>query len=204
VDGNTYTTVVIGKQEWIAENLNVSKFKNGDPIRQAVSFEEWESLGASQQPAWCYYEFNSVNGPKYGKLYNWYAVEDKRGLAPKGWHIPDQKEWRKLKELGYYDAGAKLKSTGGWETQKNDNKYNGTNTSGFNAVPAGICLPGGSGVGMGKGFLFLGETAQWWSAEGYGSDSQNAAAFSISYYSSELKEANYHKNRGFSVRCVKN
>jgi uncharacterized protein (TIGR02145 family) len=204
VDGNTYNTVVIGKQEWLAENLNVSKFRNGDPITQATSYEEWESLGAQKKPAWCYYEFNAANGAKYGKLYNWYAAGDKRGLAPKGWHIPDQDEWRKLKQLGYYDAGKKMKATNGWETEKNDKEYNGTNESGFNAIPAGLSLPGGSGAGFGKGFLFLGESAVWWSAEGYGKDSENAASFSLSYYSSKLETANYHKNRGFSIRCVKN
>jgi uncharacterized protein (TIGR02145 family) len=80
-------TIKIGKQTWMAENLNVDKFRNGDLIPHIQDPEEWEQAGKNQQPAWCYYENDPENGNIYGKLYNWYAVNDPRGLAPEGFHV---------------------------------------------------------------------------------------------------------------------
>ena len=79
--------LTIGSQVWMNKNLDADKFRNGDPIPQAKTLEEWEEFSNKKQPAWSYYENDSVNGEKYGKLYNWYAVNDPRGLAPKGWHV---------------------------------------------------------------------------------------------------------------------
>lgn len=87
-DGNAYKTVTIGNQVWMAENLNVDKFRNGDLILQAKTEEEWKKAGENKHPAWCYFDNDTANDAKYGKLYNWYAVNDPRGLAPAGWHIP--------------------------------------------------------------------------------------------------------------------
>ena len=84
----TASSVKIGSQVWATENLNVDRFRNGDPIPQAKTAEEWQNAGNNQQPAWCYYNNDPKNGESYGKLYNWYAVNDRRGLAPQGWHIP--------------------------------------------------------------------------------------------------------------------
>jgi len=81
-------TVNIGTQTWMAKNLNVSIFANGDPIPEVKTNEEWKKAAEEKKPAWCYYENDPANGAIYGKLYNWYAVSDPRGLAPKGWHIP--------------------------------------------------------------------------------------------------------------------
>ena len=83
-DGKVYKTVKIGGQEWMAENLNVSKFRNGDIIPHAKSNAEWKAAGEKKQPAWCYYENDPSNGVKYGKLYNWYAVRDPRGVGTTG------------------------------------------------------------------------------------------------------------------------
>src|SRR5210317_1010044 len=85
--------ISIGNQVWMLDNLNVDKFRNGDSIPQAKTDEEWENAGINGQPAWCYYDNNPDNGKRYGKLYNWHAVNDSRGLAPKGWHIPSAQEW---------------------------------------------------------------------------------------------------------------
>lgn len=93
---DTFKSAKIGDQIWMTENLNVDKFKNGELIPEAKTNEEWVKAGNEKQPAWCYYENNSENGKKYGKLYNWYAVYDYRGLAPKGWHIPKKEEFEKL------------------------------------------------------------------------------------------------------------
>ena len=103
-------TVTIGTQVWMTKNLDVSTFRNGDPIPEVKTQEEWEEAGKNKQPAWCYYDNDPKNGEKYGKLYNWYAVNDPRGLAPTGWHVPTDAEWRTLTVyLGSYE-GTKLKS----------------------------------------------------------------------------------------------
>jgi uncharacterized protein (TIGR02145 family) len=127
-------TVTIGDQVWMTKNLNMDKFRNGDPIPEAKTNEEWIKAGENKQPAWCYYENDPANGEKYGKLYNWYAVNDPRGLAPEGWHVPSEEE---LQDLFIYLGGRKmagiaLKKDTGWF-----NKGNGTNESGFSALPGG-------------------------------------------------------------------
>ncbi len=105
-------SVQIGTQTWMVENLNVSTFRNGDSIPQAKNQNEWSKAAERMQPVWCYYDNNPKNGEKYGKLYNWYAVNDPRGLAPAGWHVPGDEEWAKLIDFlgGDSDAEEKLKS----------------------------------------------------------------------------------------------
>src|SRR5258708_5920309 len=92
-DGSNYRTVKIGRQEWMAENLDVSHFRNGDPITEAEDAGEWQKEGSGGRPAWCYYNGDPISGRMYHKLYNWYAVNDPRGLAPDGWHVPSNSEW---------------------------------------------------------------------------------------------------------------
>lgn len=91
-------TVTIGNQIWMDKNLDVSTFRNGDPIKQVKSNEEWLIAEADGVPAWCYYENKKKNNKKYGKLYNWYAVNDPRGLAPVGYHVPTETELYQLSE----------------------------------------------------------------------------------------------------------
>jgi hypothetical protein len=100
-------TVTIGSQVWMTKNLNVDKFRNGDPIPQAKSEEEWKVAIENKQPAWCYYDNNPANGVKWGKLYNWFAVNDSRCLAPKGYHIPTDSEWTTLIKQGKGFLGPK-------------------------------------------------------------------------------------------------
>lgn len=94
-----FNEVAINNQVWMTENLNVDKFRNGDPILHAVTDEEWKKAGENGEPAWCYYDNDPVNGEKYGKLYNWYAVNDPRRLAPEGWKIPSDEDWTTLTDL---------------------------------------------------------------------------------------------------------
>lgn len=89
-------SIKIGTQTWAVKNLDVTTFRNGDIIPEAKTNEEWKKSGDEQKPAWCYYNNDPANGEKYGKLYNWYAVNDPRGLAPEGWHIPTDAEWTTL------------------------------------------------------------------------------------------------------------
>ena len=107
-------TVTIGTQVWMTKNLDVSTFRNGDPIPQAKTDEEWVAAGENKQAAWCYAKRHPANGKKYGKLYNWYAVNDPRGIAPFGYHVPSDAEWTKLYDFLGSDAEKKMKSTSGW------------------------------------------------------------------------------------------
>ena len=95
-DGNVLRTIRIGDQLWMSENLNVSNFRNGEVIPEAKSMEEWIRMGMEKKPAWCFGYDNPDNKNKYGRLYNWYAVNDPRGLAPKGWHVASDDEWSAL------------------------------------------------------------------------------------------------------------
>ena len=102
--------VQFGSQTWMARNLDVINFRNGDPIPQAISNEAWKAAGKQGKPAWCYYNNDSTTRSKYGRMYNWYAVNDSRGLAPQGWHIPSNQEWIALEEfVGLANAGSRLK-----------------------------------------------------------------------------------------------
>ena len=131
IDGNKYATIQIGNQIWMAENLRVTHFKNGESIPLIEENKEWEKAGVENSPAVCFFQNNSAHEKNYGKLYNWPAVVDSRGLAPEGWHIPTEAEWEELEAfVGKRGAGGKLKSTDGWYRKKN-----GTNESGFNGLP---------------------------------------------------------------------
>ncbi len=109
-------TVMIGTQTWEMANLNVITFRNGDTIPEARNNKEWVAAGESGKPAWCYYNNDPALGLKYGKLYNWYAVNDPRGLAPAGWTLAGDADWAKLISYlgGMGAAGSKMKSTSGW------------------------------------------------------------------------------------------
>ena len=184
-------TVTIGTQVWMTKNLDVSTFSNGDPIPEAKTNEAWEAAGENKQPAWCYYDNDPANGAKYGKLYNWYAVNDPRGLAPAGYHIPTDPEWTVLTDYlgGENVAGKKMKSTSGWY----DNG-NGTNSSGFSG------LPGGSRSNDGP-FYVIDRSGIWWSASEIGTD--DTFNRSLYYGSDDVGWFNDLKERGLSVRCVK-
>lgn len=124
IDENVYKTVKIGDQTWMAENLYVTHFRNGDLIPVAKTREEWERFGKEKKPG----KLETDSPDKKQTLYNWYAVNDPRGLAPLGWHIPDSVEWAILIKTA---GGRKnLKSTSGWRKDGN-----GTNLSGFDAKP---------------------------------------------------------------------
>ena len=169
----------------MAKNLEITTFRNGDTIPQAASREAWTIAGENKQPAYCY------NGETYGKLYNWYAVNDPRGLAPEGWHIPTDAEWTQLSDYlgGEGVAGKKMKSTSGW-----NNKGNGTNESGFNGLPGGNRLNNGA-------FFTQGFDGYWWSASEVNTDF--AGYRNLDHDDGYLSRNYYYKGRGFSVRCLR-
>ena len=188
--------VRIGNQVWMTRNLDVTRYRNGDRIPYVASKAKWASLKTG---AWCWYSNDSANGRIYGKLYNWYAVNDPRGLAPAGWHIPTDKEWTKLTDYlgGDAVAGGKMKSTGTiesgtglWYAPNTD----ATNSSSFAGLPGGY-------RGYGGTFGFIGYYGYWWSSTEngtYGAWSRNLYYFNGNIF------RNYNYNHyGLSVRCLR-
>ena len=180
--------VKIGNQVWLAENLTVDKFRNGDPIQHVRSIEEWKKANKQVKPASCYYNFDPINGQKYGKLYNWDAVIDPRGLAPDGWHIPSYDEWIELIHFlgGEEIAGNKMKSFG-------DYKDRYSNESGFSALLGGYQFFNGK-------LDSIGESGYWWSStEAY----PTTAWVAVVFIDGGTMMLDDDKRNGCYVRCIK-
>ena len=195
LDGNSYGIKLIGNQTWTTKNLNVSKYRTGDLIPQVQDPTLWDNLTTG---AWCYYENSSANGTIYGKLYNWYAVTDSRGLAPTGYHIPNNSEFMTLINYlgGVLVAGGKMKEPGlsHWLAPNTE----ATNSSGFSA------LPGGGRVFQGV-FAGIQNDGTFWSRSTYLEpvpfDGFNCIG---TYYDDEFIAPNgFDEQTGISVRCVK-
>ncbi len=204
IDGENYGSVVINGKEWMKKNLNVSKYKNGDVIPQVTDVAQWNSLTTG---AWCYYENDTANGPVYGKLYNWYAVNDPRGLAPNGWHIPTDTEWTSLTTfLGGEDvAGGKLRDDSTTYWTASTTTYS-SNQSGFTALPGGNGYLNFHYVATNTytlADLFKDKTkaSYFWSSTANGS---LVWARNINNISDNVVRSGALKNSAFSVRCVKN
>ena len=181
-------TIKIGTQTWTTKNLDVTTYLNGEHIPQVQDANAWANLSTG---AWCYYNNNTANGSSYGKLYNWYAINDPRGLAPIGYHIPTNAEWTILTDYlgGKEVAGGKMKSSSGW-------KYNGngSNTSGFAGLPGGCRNNYGS-------FYNFGNYGCWWSSS---ESTANSGYYRYLFKDNGLVYWNYnYKQNGFSVRCIK-
>jgi uncharacterized protein (TIGR02145 family) len=192
IDGNVYNTVQIGAQCWTQSNLTVSKYRNGDNITNITDGTHWFQTNASSTGAWCNNDNNASNGTTYGKLYNWYAVNDSRGLCPTGWHVPTDAEWTTLTTHlgGISVAGGAMKSTTGWNVPNTG----ATNSSGFTGLPGGYRYYNG-------GFSYVNNPGYWWSSSDTGS---GTAWYRVVYYNyaSVTSSDNDHRN-GFSVRCVR-
>jgi uncharacterized protein (TIGR02145 family) len=191
IDGNTYLPVTICNQTWTKSNLNVSHYRNGDEIPQVTDPTQWANLTTG---AWCYYNNDPANEAVYGKLYNWYAVNDPRGLAPQGWHIPTNAEWTTLTNClgGLTVAGGKMKEVG--TVHWNVPNTNATNQSGFNG------LPGGNRGNDGNHY-FLNGYGNWWSSSLQSTN--NPWSRALAYNNAIVGVNNLGSNYGFSVRCIK-
>ena len=183
--------VKIGDQVWSANNLDVTTFSNGDSIPQAQTKEQWDKANADKQAAWCYYNNEKDFGNLNGKLYNWYAVNDPRGIAPKGWHVPSKEEWSKLFDFvgGTDVAGEAMKSTTGWI-----DKGNGSNTSGFSSLPSGY-------RDLNSQFQLAGYAGGWWSKTAV--DEENALGVHNAANIKCVTMIAVSKNNGGSVRLIK-
>jgi len=190
-DGNVYTSVIIGTQEWMVENLKTTKYNDGTPIPLVEGITEWVNL---ETPAYCWYNNDPATFKNpYGALYNWYAVNTGK-LCPTGWHVPTDAEWTTLTDyLGGEDvAGGKLKETG--TTHWDSPNTGATNETGFTA------LPGGSRHTNGM-FDYVGNHGFLWSATD--SRASDALYRYMYYHSSDVARDDYYKKLGYSVRCLK-
>lgn len=190
-DGNVYETVKIGTQWWMAENLKVTHYRNGDPIEHVPHESEWKLMSSG---AYCSYDSYLEYADEYGYLYNWYALNDSRNLAPEGWHVPSDEEWQILVDYlgGHTVAGSKLKEAGTdhWQAPNSI----ATNSSGFTAIP------GGARNDIG-GFSGLGSYAFFWSITEYSSYFVYTRVLSDDYIG--ISNTKYSKQNGFSVRLIK-
>jgi uncharacterized protein (TIGR02145 family) len=193
IDGNVYHTVAIGTQVWMVENLNVTHYRNGDTIPQ-VTYTNQTAWGLLSTGAWCYYDNFSENGAVYGKLYNWYAVNDPRGLAPAGWHVPSDAEWTTLSTClgGEPIAGGPMKEIG--TTHWAPPNTGATNTSGFTGLPGGLRDANNS-------FFNVGNYGNWWSS----TELSTGWAWTrfLDHSSGIIYRFNYLQQDGNSVRCLR-
>ena len=209
IDNNTYKTVKIGNQWWMAENLKVTKYRNGWPIQQVTETDPDSVWAQEKKGTYCKYDYDDTKAAKYGLLYNWYVVTDTNNIAPAGWHIPSDDEWKTLEMyLGMsqgdadnvkwrgLDEGDKLKvqAPNDWTTY---GSVWGSNASGFTAL-AGCCRlfnatwgdPGTSNTGF------------WWSSTIHTSDNEAWYRY-LDYKNSNVFRYHGSKNYGMSIRCVK-
>ncbi|UEG49243.1 hypothetical protein LK994_11435 [Ferruginibacter lapsinanis] len=188
----TITEVAMCNQIWSGKNLDVSTYKNGDTIPQVTDRTQWNAMRTG---AWCYYNNDPANGSVYGKMYNWYAVNDPRGLAPQGWHIPDNAEYTDLANClgGSTVGGGPLKETG--YIHWNSPNSGATNSTNFTA------LPGGNTNSSDGNFGNLRDWADWWLATE--TDANNAVVIATNSYSTYFQSVPTTKWRGFSIRCAK-
>lgn len=195
-DDNVYSTVVIGDQEWFAENLKTTKYNDNTAIPNVTESNDWENTSTG---AYCWYENNEATNNVYGALYNWYAVGTGK-LCPEGWHVPTEDEWTTLINYagGGIDAGGKLKSTRTapddahprWDSPNDA----ATDEYGFSALPGGSRSGGGTFSGLG-GF------GNWW----YGNEfnAMNVRFMNMEYSSGGAWPLMDGKTTGFSVRCLR-
>lgn len=206
IDGNTYATVLIGSQEWMQENLKTTRYRNGDLIPTGLTVTQWENTNSG---AFAIYSDSIQYNNIYGKLYNWYAVTDPRGLCPAGWHVPSDNEWNQLVEFldpqanttvvgpQSQTAGGLMKSVGDLESGTGlwySPNTGAINSSGFSGLPNGYRLYDGY-------FYGCGHIGNWWSSS---PTNTNYAKFrQLLYTNGKVTRADYNVRSGISVRCLK-
>lgn len=221
ITGNNYSTLIINNKEWSSKNLAVKKYRNGDNIPQVQSPTDWANLTTG---AWCYYN-NDSNNETYGILYNWYAVNDPRGLSPNGWHIPSDNEWTNLQQYlivaGFnFDGDISLNSSSGINDKLGKaiasttlqqgtappligspaDGPNTNNSTGFSALGSGI-------RGSDGGFQWINKTEHWWSTSTF--TSNNEIYVKDRVIAGHLRYGLYNnggslRTSGYSVRVMKN
>jgi len=188
--GNIYPTLAISGQCWMGSNLRTGRFRNGDIIAFPLTAQSWS---ATFTPAQSIYNNSATNDSLYGRLYNAYAAADSRSLCPTGWHVPTDADWDVLASAlgGSLTAGFAMKNTSGWASAGN-----GSNNSGFTALPAGFRRE----TGAFDGIL---SHAYWWSSTAVPSNSANAYHRRVSFNAQNLYRDNSDKRLGYSIRCIR-
>jgi uncharacterized protein (TIGR02145 family) len=187
-DGHDYALVTIGQQCWFKENLRSEHYNDGSAIPEVQDDEEWGALLTGAQS---YYGSNTANLDAYGRLYNWYAVDDERGLCPSGWHVPSNEEWDELAASlgGHLIAGIEMKSSA-----TDTPPWNGSNSSGFSALPSGQRWD----TGEFYGYVHIG---YWWSTSELSSNTMRIRQ--IDSFNDDLPFGVASKRYGISIRCVR-
>lgn len=199
IDGNLYHTVNIGGQVWMVENLNVTRYSNGDSIPNITDDIEWS---IQTDGAYCNYNNDESTDKKFGKLYNWFAIADPRKIAPEGWHIPSEAEWLRLESYVAAHLGSSLTIAKAlaaeteWTVFSDEGSVGKdltkNNSSGFTALPGGYRLNGK--------FNKIGDYSGWWSST---ESTENNAWIRVLFFSYDNLATIYHdKANGFSVRCI--
>ena len=198
LEGNVYKTVAISTQWWMAENLKVTQFANGDPIPHLTNAAEW---AGTEQGAYCYYGNSTSLADSYGNLYNWYTVEDDRGVCPVGWHVATDADWITMEMfLGMSaeeaermtawrgtDEGSKLK----------DESFEGNNSSGFTALATGYRDPAGV-------FKAMGTDNDYWTSTPYDNKGNVEGVLHGLLNTQSSTVRNFHvPGYGFCIRCVR-
>lgn len=211
IQSNAQNEIKFGTQVWMSQNLNVDTFRNGDKIPEAKSMQEWDNYYKLKQPAYCFYEFDKDNETKYGRLYNWYALNDQRNLSPIGWRIPNSKDWHQLIDFvatstevpkiryKYWHwkvdstdvRKGKLKKKWEWELDKSSAK----NKFWFSQL--------GGDENLGE-FSPKDIEAMWWSKDGKVVDISTNKRFWYFPSLLPLHEDENDFSGGFSIRCIKN
>lgn len=189
IEGNSYATIRVGDQEWMAENLRTTKYCNGDNLDIFIDGPQWSYLTTG---AWAHFNNDTVYEKPYGKLYNWYAVNDERNLCPCGWHVPNYEEVNAFIDTLQGQVGRKMKSVGTqyWESPNTG----ATNESGFSGLPGGYLHVYGQ-------FEYVGLFGYWWIATE--SENERAWYYRLSYSNGGFYRGEIQQNEGYSVRCMK-
>jgi uncharacterized protein (TIGR02145 family) len=192
IDGNVYNTVRIGNQIWMAQNLKVKRFRNGETIQNAKGNDQWVN---ANNAAYCNFNNDESFGDIFGRLYNSYAIVDSRNISPQGWHIPTENEWLTLFSYlgGDTIAGGKMKERGSqyWS----EPNTGATNESNFTALPGGYrsCFDGS--------FYRSGSVGFWWSTTKW--LNTEYLVFSLESNSKRIYKLAWEVNDGLSIRCIK-
>ncbi len=197
IDDNEYRIIQIGTQEWLSENLKTTKFNDGSPVPNIQNEDEWSNLTSG---AWSYYDNEIENNLKYGKLYNWYVIcpitNGGKNICPLGWHVPSLTEWNLLitNAGGSNQAMISLKSSGSFYWQS-PNNINGSNSTGFSALPSGLGFTNG-------GHEYINLDTLWWTSTVSGNNSYYVGMRNAVNPQSIFSFPD-NKNYAFCVRCIK-
>jgi uncharacterized protein (TIGR02145 family) len=182
-NSNNIDTVRIGFQIWACNNLDVDTFLNGDKIPEVKSDEKWALAAKNKQPAWCYFDNNSKNRNIHGKLYNWYAINDSRGIVSKGWHVPTENDWNEF--VNYF---------GGFPINIKDIRM----IKKWNVLCSGVR---GDGIHQGLFMYGTGNHGGWWTSDEDSND--GAVIFDLNFRESTEEFYSASKGFGYSVRLIK-